>query len=47
MDDETLALDLIDEIGPDGAFCDKGHRASHFRDELLLDGLIRGVGGEG
>jgi trimethylamine--corrinoid protein Co-methyltransferase len=41
IDDETLAVDLINEVGPGGAFFDKGHTARHLRDELLLEGLIR------
>jgi trimethylamine--corrinoid protein Co-methyltransferase len=42
VDDETLAVDLIDEVGPGGAFFDKDHTANHLRDEFLLGGLIRG-----
>jgi trimethylamine--corrinoid protein Co-methyltransferase len=40
VDDETLALDLIHEIGPGGAFTTTGHTLCHFRDELLIPGLI-------
>jgi trimethylamine--corrinoid protein Co-methyltransferase len=29
--DETLALDLIDEVGPDGNFVDTDHTLAHFR----------------
>jgi trimethylamine--corrinoid protein Co-methyltransferase len=29
--DETLALDLIDEVGPDGHFTDTDHTLAHFR----------------
>jgi trimethylamine--corrinoid protein Co-methyltransferase len=32
VDDETLALDLIDEIGPDGQFLDTEHTLAHFRE---------------
>jgi trimethylamine--corrinoid protein Co-methyltransferase len=32
IDDETLALDLIDEIGPDGQFLDSQHTLVHFRE---------------
>ncbi len=32
IDDETLALDLIDEIGPDGQFLQTEHTLQHFRD---------------
>ncbi len=30
--DETLALDLIDEVGPDGQYLDNPHTMKHFRD---------------
>jgi trimethylamine--corrinoid protein Co-methyltransferase len=30
--DETLALDLIDEVGPDGHFTDSDHTLAHFRE---------------
>ncbi len=32
IDDETLALDLIDEIGPDGQFLNSDHTLKHFRE---------------
>ncbi len=32
IDDETLALDLIDELGPDGSFLDTPHTFAHFRE---------------
>jgi trimethylamine--corrinoid protein Co-methyltransferase len=32
VSDETLALDLIDEIGPDGQFLDTDHTLAHFRE---------------
>jgi trimethylamine--corrinoid protein Co-methyltransferase len=32
VSDETLALDLIDEVGPDGQFLDSDHTLSHFRE---------------
>ena len=32
ISDETLALDLIDEIGPDGQFLDTRHTLAHFRE---------------
>lgn len=32
INDETLALDLIDEIGPDGHFLDSDHTFKHFRE---------------
>jgi len=31
INDETLALDLIDEVGPDGQFLDSKHTLEHFR----------------
>jgi trimethylamine--corrinoid protein Co-methyltransferase len=32
INDETLALDLIDEVGPDGQFLDCEHTLRHFRE---------------
>jgi len=32
INDETLALDLINEVGPDGQFLDSGHTLRHFRE---------------
>jgi trimethylamine--corrinoid protein Co-methyltransferase len=32
INDETLALDLIDEVGPDGQFLDSDHTLEHFRE---------------
>lgn len=32
INDETLALDLIDEVGPDGQFIDSDHTLKHFRE---------------
>lgn len=40
VDDEALALDLIHEIGPGGAFLATNHPRRHFRDELLIPDLI-------
>ena len=40
VDDETVALDLIHEIGPGGAFTTTAHTIRHFRDELLIPDLI-------
>ena len=31
--DETMALDLINEVGPDGQYLDKDHTLKHFRDQ--------------
>jgi trimethylamine--corrinoid protein Co-methyltransferase len=41
VDDEMLALELIQEIGPGGAFVTADHTLRHFRDELLTPSLIR------
>ena len=40
VDDETLALDLIHEIGPGGAFVTTDPTLRHFRDELLIPDLV-------
>jgi trimethylamine--corrinoid protein Co-methyltransferase len=32
VSDEALAVDLIDEVGPDGQFLDSKHTLTHFRD---------------
>lgn len=40
VNDETLALDLIQEIGPAGSFVTEDHTLRHFRDELLTVDLI-------
>jgi trimethylamine--corrinoid protein Co-methyltransferase len=32
VNEETLAVDLIDEVGPDGHFLDSDHTLRHFRD---------------
>lgn len=32
INDETLALDVIDEVGPDGHFTDTDHTLAHFRE---------------
>ena len=41
VDDETLAIELIQEAGPGGAFVTADHTLRHFRDELLTPSLIR------
>jgi trimethylamine--corrinoid protein Co-methyltransferase len=38
--DETLALDLIDEVGPGGTFIDRPHTAEHFRREIWMPALL-------
>lgn len=35
--EETLALDLIDEMGPDGQFLDTDHTMAHFRERWYPD----------
>jgi len=40
VDSESLALDLIQEIGPGGAFLATDHTRRHFQDELLIPDLI-------
>jgi trimethylamine---corrinoid protein Co-methyltransferase len=40
INDETLALDLIDEVGPDGQYLNTDHTLHHFREQwhpLLFD----------
>ncbi len=37
INDETLALDLIDEIGPDGYFLESEHTFKHFRERWYPD----------
>lgn len=37
ISDETLALDLIDDIGPDGQFLDTPHTLAHFRERWQPD----------
>jgi trimethylamine--corrinoid protein Co-methyltransferase len=40
LSDETLALDLIHQIGPSGHFLAEEHTATHFRREIWLPELI-------
>ncbi len=40
VDDETLALEVIDEVGPGGNFIAQGHTRQHMRSELWLPKLI-------
>jgi trimethylamine--corrinoid protein Co-methyltransferase len=42
VNDETLALDLIDEIGPDGQFLDSEHTLAHFREQWYPGAFERG-----
>ena len=40
IDDETLALDLIDSMGPGGSFIAEEHTVRHFRQELWMPKLL-------
>lgn len=40
VNDETLALDVIDHVGPGGEFLTDTHTAEHFRDVLHLSNLF-------
>jgi trimethylamine--corrinoid protein Co-methyltransferase len=42
ISDETLALDLIDEAGPDGQFLDSDHTMVHFRERWYPQVFERG-----
>jgi len=42
ISDETLALDLIDEMGPDGEFLSTDHTMEHFRERWYPDVFERG-----
>ncbi len=42
INDETLALDLIDELGPDGQFLDTDHTMRHCRERWYPDVFERG-----
>ena len=47
VSDDTLALDLIREVGPGGQFVDATHTAKWFRKEHFLPRLLeRGPGGD-
>jgi trimethylamine--corrinoid protein Co-methyltransferase len=39
--DETLALDVIEEVGHGGQFLDHDHTARHFREELFFPNLFK------
>lgn len=41
VNDETLALDLIDKVGPGGNFLTEKHTLKHFRKELCLCDLAK------
>ncbi len=40
VDDETLALDLVDQVGPGGGFLGTDHTRAHHRSELSIPPLI-------
>ena len=40
VDEKTLAVELIDSVGPGGTFLPAEHTAEHFRDELFLSPLF-------
>lgn len=42
VNDETLPLDLIDEVGPDGQFIDTDHTMKHFRKRWYPEVIERG-----
>ena len=42
INDDTLALDLIDEVGPDGQYLDHPHTLKHFRDRWYPELFERG-----
>jgi trimethylamine--corrinoid protein Co-methyltransferase len=46
VNDETLALDLIDLIGPDGQLLDSDHTLRHFRERWYPDLIERRIYGE-
>jgi len=40
FDEDTLALDVIERVGPGGSFLDQEHTARHFRGELWFPRLL-------
>lgn len=40
INDETLAIDVIGNVGPGGSFLTNPHTFKHFRDELWIPDLI-------
>ncbi len=40
IDDETLALDLIDSVGPGGNFIAEEHTLRHFREEVWMPSIL-------
>jgi trimethylamine:corrinoid methyltransferase-like protein len=41
FDEDTLAVDLIRQVGPGGSFLDQDHTVRHFRKELFFPKLFR------
>jgi hypothetical protein len=41
VDDETLALNVISEVGPGGSFLTKGHTRKHMREIFLPEFMDR------
>ena len=42
ISEETLALDLIDQLGPEGYYLDTDHTMAHFRERWYPDVFERG-----
>ncbi len=42
INEDTLALDLIDEVGPDGSFLDTDHTMNHFKERFYPEVFERG-----
>lgn len=40
VDDEKLALDVIDSVGPGGTFIDQEHTVDHYRSEIWMPQLL-------
>jgi trimethylamine--corrinoid protein Co-methyltransferase len=40
VDDETLAVDVIKQVGISGSFLEQPHTADHFQSELFMPGLL-------
>ena len=45
IDDETLALDLVDRLGPDGSFLEADHTIAHYRERWYPSLIDRGAHG--
>ena len=40
FDNDTFALDIIQEVGPKGSYLEKTHTCKHFRKELWFPSLL-------